>query len=64
MPTFFSYAKINLGLQVLNRRNDGYHNIHSLILEIDLFDKIIINQSNKPSQLITICEVAKGFMIW
>ena len=47
MPTFCSYAKINLGLQVLNRRNDGYHNIHSLILEIDLFDKIIINQSNK-----------------
>ena len=47
MSTFFSYAKINLGLQVLNRRNDGYHNIHSLILEIDLFDKIIINQSNK-----------------
>ncbi len=33
-----AYAKINLHLQVLDRRNDGYHNILSLMARIDLFD--------------------------
>ena len=35
---YTSFAKINLGLQVLNKRADGYHNIHSLFVEIDLDD--------------------------
>lgn len=35
-----SYAKINLGLWVLNKRKDGYHNIFSIIQAIDLADRI------------------------
>jgi 4-diphosphocytidyl-2-C-methyl-D-erythritol kinase len=31
-------AKINLFLRVLNKRNDGYHNIYSWFQAIDLFD--------------------------
>lgn len=42
-----SHAKINLFLDVLNKRPDGYHNIKSVMQEIDLHDEvqIIENQS-------------------
>ncbi|MDD5529397.1 MAG: 4-(cytidine 5'-diphospho)-2-C-methyl-D-erythritol kinase [bacterium] len=35
-----AYAKINLGLTVLDKRPDGYHNIETLIQHIDFFDEI------------------------
>lgn len=35
-------AKINLFLKLLNKRDDGYHNLQSLIAPIDLFDEISI----------------------
>jgi 4-diphosphocytidyl-2-C-methyl-D-erythritol kinase len=31
---------LNLGLKILDRRKDGFHNIHSLFQTIDLFDEI------------------------
>lgn len=40
-----SYAKINLGLEVLNKRSDGYHNINTIFHKISLFDEIIIEPS-------------------
>ena len=33
-------AKINLGLRVLGRRPDGYHELDSLLLPLDLADEI------------------------
>ena len=42
-----SFAKVNLFLHVLNKREDGYHNILSLLSRIDLFDTITIKKSNK-----------------
>jgi len=38
-----SYAKLNLYLEVLNKRADGYHNIKTLFERIDLADKITLN---------------------
>ena len=35
-----SNAKLNLGLKILNRRTDGYHNIHTIMQEIDIYDTI------------------------
>ena len=35
-----SYAKVNIGLQILNKRPDSYHNINTLFQEIDLCDTI------------------------
>jgi len=35
-----SYAKVNLSLQVKGKRGDGYHEIESLIQQIDLKDEI------------------------
>ena len=39
-----SYAKINLGLWVLNKRKDGYHNIFSVIQALDLADQIYLEK--------------------
>ena len=39
-------AKINLFLYVLNRREDGYHNIKSGITFINLFDEVCIKKNN------------------
>ena len=35
-----SYAKLNLFLQVINKRPDGYHNLVTLFERIDLFDDL------------------------
>lgn len=40
--TLLSYAKLNLYLKVLNRREDGYHNIKTIFERISLCDTIII----------------------
>ena len=39
-------AKINLFLRVLNKREDGYHNIKSGITFINLFDEVCIKENN------------------
>ncbi|WP_243342977.1 4-(cytidine 5'-diphospho)-2-C-methyl-D-erythritol kinase [Anaerococcus sp. AGMB09787] len=39
------YAKINLTLDSLYKRNDGYHEIDSIMVRIGLFDKLIINKN-------------------
>ncbi|MDO9542761.1 MAG: hypothetical protein Q7J98_10625, partial [Kiritimatiellia bacterium] len=40
MITIKAPAKINLFLDVLGERQDGYHNIKSLLLPISVFDTI------------------------
>ena len=37
---FFPNAKINLGLYILNKRSDGYHNIQSLFYPVPLSDAV------------------------
>ena len=41
-------AKINLFLQVLGKRTDGFHNINSLIQAISLFDRLNIEKIDQP----------------
>ena len=40
-----AYAKINCGLNVLGRRPDGYHNIESIFIGIDLADEVLFETS-------------------
>ena len=42
-----SPAKINLFLKIINRRDDGYHNIRTGITFIDLYDEITVQPHNK-----------------
>ena len=46
IQNYTSHAKINLGLQVLNKREDGYHNLHSLFMEIDLADELSFKEAS------------------
>ena len=41
-----SYAKINLGLHILNKRQDSLHNIITVFQEIDFYDQISIEKSD------------------
>ncbi len=40
-----AYAKVNLGLDILGRRDDGYHEIHSIFQCIELSDLISLHFS-------------------
>ena len=40
-----SYAKVNIGLKLLQKRIDGYHDISTVFQEIDLYDEITISRS-------------------
>lgn len=40
--TLKSHAKINIGLQVLNQRPDGYHNLHTIFQELDFHDTVTL----------------------
>jgi 4-diphosphocytidyl-2-C-methyl-D-erythritol kinase len=51
-----SFAKINLGLQVLNKRSDGYHNINTVFYPIKLADLITFKQLPDKTCTIT-CNV-------
>ncbi|MCW9065568.1 MAG: 4-(cytidine 5'-diphospho)-2-C-methyl-D-erythritol kinase [Ignavibacteriaceae bacterium] len=42
-----SPAKINLGLNVIKKREDGYHNLETVFLPILLSDKITFSKSDK-----------------
>jgi len=42
-----SFAKLNIGLQVRSKRNDQYHNIHTIFQEIDLYDSLKVTKINK-----------------
>lgn len=40
-------AKINLFLEVLGKRPDGFHELQTLITGIDLFDQLVISRTDK-----------------
>ena len=42
-----SYAKINLTLNVIEKRQDGYHNIDGIMQMIDLYDEVEVKNSDK-----------------
>lgn len=39
-------AKINLSLEILNKREDNYHNIKSIFQKINLYDEMYIEKTN------------------
>jgi 4-diphosphocytidyl-2-C-methyl-D-erythritol kinase len=63
-----AYAKINIGLRVLGKRPDGYHNIETIFHEIDLSDELSVDRadvislttssSNVPSDSRNLCILA------
>ncbi|WP_028950805.1 4-(cytidine 5'-diphospho)-2-C-methyl-D-erythritol kinase [Sulfurihydrogenibium subterraneum] len=50
MKVLLSPAKVNIGLWIVGKRDDGYHNISSFFHTVDLYDRIFI----KPSHNLTV----------
>jgi 4-diphosphocytidyl-2-C-methyl-D-erythritol kinase len=49
MITLKTYAKINLGLRILRKRDDGYHNIETVFTRVNPFDEINLELDSKIS---------------
>ena len=53
-------AKINLGLDVLRKREDGYHEVRMIMQTIQMYDLLDIRKKEEPDLLIyqsSICPV-------
>ncbi len=46
-----SNAKINIGLDVVRKREDGYHELDMIMVPIDLYDIIDVEISDEPGEL-------------
>jgi 4-diphosphocytidyl-2-C-methyl-D-erythritol kinase len=43
---FRAYGKINIGLRILRKRSDGYHDIETVFHQIDLYDELSIEPAD------------------
>ena len=41
-------GKINLGLDVLGRRENGYHDVRMVMQTVYLYDQIVITKTKQP----------------
>ncbi|MCK7524368.1 MAG: hypothetical protein MZV64_45420 [Ignavibacteriales bacterium] len=44
-----SPAKINIGLNIIHKREDGFHNLETIFYPLNLFDEIRFIKSDKFS---------------
>ena len=62
-------AKINLFLEILGKRPDGYHSVETLILAVNLFDTLEFQAQPRPGPLMLNCQPATipagpGNLVW
>ncbi len=48
-----SFAKINLTLDVLNKREDGYHNVEMIMQTVSLFDLVLVDKTHSGISVTT-----------
>ena len=60
-----AYAKVNLTLEVIGRRGDGYHNVATIMQTVDLADTVVIGEAD---ELMVECDEAglsgEGNLAW
>jgi len=49
-----AYAKINLGLDVLRRRPDGYHEVKMVMQTVDIWDLLTFRKTDRPGIFLNI----------
>src|SRR2546425_5733319 len=50
-----AYAKINLRLDILGKRADGYHELRTIFQTISLHDELRLRTSQRPGITLTVC---------
>ena len=56
-----AYAKINLGLKILSRREDGYHDILTVMQTVDLCDLLSFEEQGSGIEIVCSCpDVPEG----
>lgn len=53
-------CKINLGLNVVERRSDGYHNLQTIFYPVPLFDELTIRESEDEDVLMLVGNPLEG----
>jgi len=48
-----AYAKVNLGLDVLRRREDGYHELRMIMQTVDLYDTLTFEKTEEAKIVMT-----------
>lgn len=51
-----AYAKVNLGLDVLRKREDGYHDLRMIMQTVDLYDTLTLEKTEEEGIVMT-CNV-------
>lgn len=51
-----SFAKINLGLEVLGLRADGYHELRTLFQTVDLHDDLVLRLERRSRDVVVTCD--------
>ena len=49
MSTLLAPAKVNLTLEILSRRDDGYHTLRSVMVPLGLYDRIVLEPASSAS---------------
>ena len=57
-----AYAKINLGLDVLGLRDDGYHDVSMIMQTINLYDELSLEKTRDGKIDLNITSVAEGVL--
>lgn len=52
-----AYAKLNLYLDVVGKRSDGYHDILGLFQTIDLYDELLFFRTEHAGEIVVECDV-------
>jgi 4-diphosphocytidyl-2-C-methyl-D-erythritol kinase len=63
MFTLLAPAKINLTLEILSRRDDGYHNLRSLMAPVGLHDRITLEPAPAASFVSNVPELSENNII-
>ena len=49
-----SFAKINISLNITKKREDGFHELDSVMLPISLHDSLVVSKLNGPDNFVTV----------
>ena len=56
-----SFAKINISLNITKRREDGFHELNSVMLPISLHDSLVVSRlNNAPDNYVTVDDFSIG----